>query len=83
MSVAVPTVHLNGTSREALVEENMKALAAVHAAFEAVRGAAPNARDYYVQSSTAFNEARKQHVERLLALTAIEQQLTTIILAIR
>jgi len=74
-----PSVHLNGTSREELVEQNMNALHAVNTAAEILRKATPNARDYYVQSPTAFSVAVDQHRERLVSLATIATELTTII----
>lgn len=52
-----PTVHLNGTSGEALFEQNYEASKAIREALEVLREAAPNGRDYYPQGPGAFEQA--------------------------
>jgi hypothetical protein len=44
-----PTVHMNGTSAEELIKQLRTARRAMQAAFETLREASPNARDYYPQ----------------------------------
>jgi len=60
-----PTLHLNGTSYDELYEQADKACNALYEAVMALREAAPNARDYYVQNSTAFTTAQQEHSDRL------------------
>lgn len=68
-----PSIHLNGTSGERLLEDNLKAIRALQDAVEALQNAAPNGRDYYVQSSAdyrvvwqqAYSAARSEHEARL------------------
>lgn len=71
----LPTVHLNGTSREALLEQTRTAYGAVQDALEAVAQAAANARDYYVQGPDAYNTARREHDERLDRLRSVMTEL--------
>jgi ferredoxin-NADP reductase len=59
-----PTVHLNGTSKEMLLEQVCDAGHALRKALEAMREAAPNGRDYYVQGPEAFKEAAEEHAAR-------------------
>lgn len=66
-----PTIHLNGTSREALQSALADANVAIGRAIDAVAETAPNARDYYVQSGNAFNEARNEHDVRIAKLTDV------------
>jgi len=77
-AVALPTVHMNGTSRGALIDENAAAYDALRAAVRALEEAGPNARDYYVQGDDAFAKAVAQHVARLTALRSVLADLETI-----
>jgi len=74
-----PTVHLNGTSREALVEEYLEAIEAVNAATAAVGRITVNARDYYVQPLGNWDIARDQHEARLQALAKVHDDLCAIL----
>ncbi len=76
--IVLPTVHLNGTSRGALIDENDAAYDALRAAVRALEEAGPNARDYYVQGDGAFTKAVAQHVARLTALRSVLADLETI-----
>jgi hypothetical protein len=74
----LPTIHLNGTSREQLFEGYMDALAAIEYALEAVKYAAPNGRDYYPQGPDAMAQAGDEHILRMKALDKIAAELRTI-----
>lgn len=63
-----PTIHMNGTSGDELFAQNMNALVALRAAYEALLKATPNGRDYYVQSPGAITRAVDQHGARLRRL---------------
>jgi hypothetical protein len=65
-----PTIHMNGTSPEQLVEQLMKAYRAVDDAMSALAEAAPNGRDYYPQPAGAYSQARS---ERNAALAQLRQ----------
>lgn len=78
MTLAIPTVHLNGTSRDGLLEPICKATDAIHDAIAAVAETAPNARDYYVQGPDAFQVARKQHECRMHKLADVIRELREI-----
>lgn len=67
-----PMVHLNGTGRRSLELQYEKASEALREALEAVAEMVPNARDYYVQSTTAFTEAREQHRARLTKIHEVK-----------
>lgn len=45
----LPTVHLNGTSKEMLLEGNVKILSAINELREAIGSCQFHGRDYYVQ----------------------------------
>lgn len=68
-----PTIHLNGTSRQDLLDDLTTAVTAMYRAIECVQDTAPNARDYYPQGGTAWRGADTEHrgrVERLRAVLA-------------
>lgn len=76
--LAIPTIHLNGTSREQLQKEILDAARAVNKAISALEAAAPNGRDYYVQSPEAFRLAQTQHRDRLDRLQSVYDELFAI-----
>ena len=78
MTLAIPTIHLNGTSRAELVKQVEDAAHAVQAAIRAVEQACPNGRDYYPQGSDAIQEALRQQANRLHNLTAVNRELCEI-----
>jgi len=77
-----PTVHLNGTSREALDDQFVTAINALTAAMNAVAAAGPNARDYYVQGPDAFRIAQQGHQARLDQLKAVRAQIEQLLLSV-
>lgn len=70
-----PTIHLNGTSREALQEQIAEACSAIRAAENALIAAQPNARDYYPQGDGAYRRAECEHARRLSALVDVRTEL--------
>lgn len=58
LTLTLPTVHLNGTSREMLLSGYTEAYEKLRAALAAFYNIEFNARDYYVQSDYAYNQAR-------------------------
>lgn len=75
----IPRVHMNGTSRNELIEQHMAALRAVQAAQVALQNACPNGRDYYVIDNTATQRAMAEHMARLGKLTDVHKELETIL----
>ncbi len=69
--VSVPTIHLNGTSADALIEQLTGAGGALRAAIRALDEAAPNARDYYVQGADAYAKASREHLSRVERVRAV------------
>lgn len=67
----LPTIHLNGTSKAALLDAYEAAGSAVLAASEALAEAAPNARDYYPQGDGAFKQAQEEHNVRMMKLNSV------------
>lgn len=70
-----PTVHLNGTSRDELVAQLERAVAAIREAETALAEAAPNTRDYYPQGHGAFEAARQEHYQRQGRLQSVRSEL--------
>jgi len=78
MPVTAPTLNLNGTSKRALISE---VRAAIHALFEAeaaLEKMTVHGRDYQTTDTpdVHFLQARKEHRERLAALTRIREELS-------
>ena len=72
--MALPTVHLNGTSREELVQLRLDVVKAIREAVVALRKAAPHGRDYYVQGPDAYKTARFIWEGRLAELEGIAER---------
>ena len=68
--VAVPFVHLNGTSRESLLSQLEDAYTAVNSAMDALRQSAPNGRDAYPQPGL-MERLEAQHRTRQEYLQAV------------
>ena len=76
-----PTIHLNGTSKQSLLDQTLDAGRAVQAAIKALENASPNGRDYYPQGADAIKLAIDEHAARVNKLKEVFDDLTT--LAIR
>lgn len=74
--LVLPIVHLNGTSRERLIEQLCDAGGAVIAAIEALAQTAPNGRDYYPVPGL-LARAEEQHRRRIAGLVALHDELAT------
>ena len=77
-----PTVHLNGTSREELMNQLLEAIHAIHNASDALARACPNGRDYYPQGDRAISEALLEHAARMRSLRQVTDQLEWIAQAV-
>jgi hypothetical protein len=80
--MAVPQIHLNGSSRTDLLDQFKTAYIALAAARYALQQAAPHARDYYVISPGAFEVAREQHESRLQRINDVLEELQSIAIVI-
>jgi len=78
MNLMKPTVHMNGTSRESLLEGYCNAINALQEAGSKLAAAAPNGRDYYVQGGDATKLAMDQHYARMAKLKEVIAELETI-----
>lgn len=70
-----PTLHLNGSSGEALFEQACEALGAVRKTTDALCAMNPHGRDYYVQGPEALGKAQKAHNDRLQKLRDVRLEL--------
>jgi hypothetical protein len=73
-----PTVHLNGTSKQSLLDGYIHALEALRAAQDALAACGPNPRDYYLQGAMAGVQAAKEHAARYVTLTALIREIEAI-----
>lgn len=72
----VPTIHLNGTSGEALYALHVTACDRLRDALRALDAAAPNGRDFYVQGDHAIGEAMREHAERVSRLASVLREVS-------
>ena len=79
MALTYPTIHLNGSGRDSLVNGWSAAWEAVGTAFEALKKTAPNGRDYYPQEPVALEKAVEEHRGRLQRLQAVQDELEELI----
>jgi hypothetical protein len=78
MSVILPTIHMNGTSRASLLGDLIAAIDALRLAGEAVGRTVPNGRDYYPQGAEAFRQAQEAHAKRARDIDAVRRELNEI-----
>lgn len=71
----IPTVHLNGTGKQHLVQELLDAHKAVGAAILALHQVTVHGRDFYPQGPNAYGQARHEMDARLLTLHALQDEL--------
>lgn len=76
--LTLPTIHINGTSKQELFDLYFEALDAIATARVALNKASPNGRDYYVQGPLALRQAQSQHADRLQRLETIYDELHAI-----
>jgi hypothetical protein len=74
----IPTLHLNGTSCESLLDQLHIASSSLRTAIEALTDAAPHGRDYHPQGNEAWRKAIQEHVARLEALNRVQKEITEI-----
>jgi len=64
----LPTIHINGTGAETLRAEYQTLSEALQAAEIRLLGATCNARDFYPQGQSAYDNARQERAEMLAKL---------------
>jgi hypothetical protein len=75
--LTLPTVHMNGTSRQDLVAGYVQAINKVEEAITALRQAAPNGRDYYPVPGS-LEKAQAEHDVRIGRFTLTLAELNSI-----
>jgi hypothetical protein len=75
LSLQLPTLHLNGTSQDSLLEDLSAAGQAVREAMERLAVCYPNGRDYYVQEAGSLARAEAQHAYRMERLRDVLAEL--------
>lgn len=78
----IPSIHLNGTSKSDLIEQQCDVRRAADALLDALRKAGPNGRDYYPQGTDALRKAQAEYAERYAAVTKIRDDAEVLALAI-
>jgi len=73
--MTVPTIHLNGTSKDSLIEGLCEASQSLNDAYDALKRTAPNGRDYYPQGPLALDAATDEHMGRLRRLDEIKREI--------
>ena len=71
----IPTIHMNGTSQEQLMDALSEAVFSVMSAMIALRDTEPNGRDYYPQGATAITHALAEYHARLDRLRSVRAEL--------
>lgn len=71
----VPTIHLNGTSKEQLLTAIVEAHSALLQAEGKLAETAPNGRDFYTQGAVAHTKAMDEHVSRYQRLETVRKEL--------
>ena len=80
--VAIPTIHLNGTKKENLLEGYLAQIHAIRGALDAIQNNPPNGRDFYPQGDGAILVALDEHRQRLVTLGLVKDELEKITEAI-
>lgn len=73
-----PTIHLNGSDADSLLEGYMTALTAVQQAIDTVQKTWPHGRDYYISGDAAIHAAMHEHRNRLAMLESVRGELDTL-----
>ena len=73
-----PTIHLNGTSKQQLLDDYCDVSHALNAAIEKMIENGPNGRDYYPAGDQAFPQAIKEHYDRIEKLHAVKAEIDQI-----
>jgi len=84
LNITLPTVHLNGSSKQSLLDCYFDAAEALRKALVAVQATAPHGRDYYVQRTHdgehVTHRAIAEHVDRLKRLESVLRELNALAL---
>jgi hypothetical protein len=67
-------VHLNGTSKQGLLDQQVAIHDALGKVLEALRNATPHGRDYYTQDEGSFLRASTEHQARVATITKMQNE---------
>ena len=73
-----PTIHLNGTSKQQLLDDYCDVSHALNAAMKKMIENGPNGRDYYPQGDQAYRKAVKEHYDRIEQIHRVRLEIETI-----
>ena len=73
-----PTLHLNGTSKNQLLDDYCDMSQALNAAMEKMIENGPNGRDYYPQGELSLTQARQEHMDRIAKIHAVKAEIDQI-----
>jgi hypothetical protein len=78
MNITTPIVHMNGTSRDALVEMRCEVYHKLNDAYDALKQMAPHGRDYYIKENgnTALVCAQRLHMKRLKVIHDLQEEIS-------
>jgi hypothetical protein len=72
--LTLPQISLNGTSRDALIEQQLDVVRAFEALSKAMAEASPNGRDYQHRPAE-YNAARDAWMERMQTIFAMRKEI--------
>ena len=70
-----PTIHLNGSNPEQMIQDALSSRRAVEDAIEKLRLVVPNGRDYYPQGNDAAHTAASDYRAMLEKLQSVSSEL--------
>ena len=73
--MTLPTIHRNGTSREALQEGYRAAYSILGDALRVLAETAPNGRDYYPQGDAMLRQAEAEYRARATAIQHVRDDM--------
>lgn len=79
MPIMIPSIHLNGDTREELLRINRAAYDAAKSLIDALIEAGPNGRNFYVQGPEALGKAVAQHRLRVARAEGIKAEMEEVV----
>jgi hypothetical protein len=75
----LPTIHLNGTSKNDLLEGWLKMSHALGDALKLMYSEGPNGRDYYTQGPMGLHTAQAEHEARIVKIKEVQREIDAIV----
>jgi hypothetical protein len=79
VNIEAPTVHLNGTSKDSLIEPLDASYFLLDEAVKMMKQSAPNGRDYYVKEVDSLSRAMDQHLSRMKRVDDVMKEIEELI----